>query len=104
MPEIRYSAQSKLSSRLVAMLNALQHNSRYVFHRPDADPTESLDDFRRNFSDQRRKVATSLRNPRILNINFKTLRHFKAMEDLQQMIEAMQRHWFLEQEVRFVLE
>jgi integrase len=49
-----------------------------VFHRPDADPIESLDDFRRVFCDQRRKVALSLQNPRILNINFKTLRHFKA--------------------------
>lgn len=60
------------------MLNALPHNSPYVFHHPEADPIESLDDFRRTFSDQRRKVATTLQNARILNINFKTLRHFKA--------------------------
>jgi hypothetical protein len=81
MPEIQYSARSKLSSRLVAVLNVLQHNCPYVFHRPDADPTESLDDFRRTFSDQRRKVVTTLQNPRILNvnINFRTLRHFKAI-------------------------
>jgi integrase len=70
--------QRKLSDRLMSMLNALPHNSVYLFHRPDSDPLESLDDFRRTFIDQRRKVATTMQNPRILNINFKTLRHWKA--------------------------
>jgi integrase len=70
--------QRKMSPQLITMLNGLPHRWSYVFHRPDADPIESLDDFRRVFCDQRRKVALSLQNPRILNINFKTLRHFKA--------------------------
>jgi integrase len=70
--------QRKISPQLMTMLGGLPHRWVYVFHRPEADPIESLDDFRRVFSDQRRKVALSLQNPRILNINFKTLRHFKA--------------------------
>jgi integrase len=70
--------QRKISPQLMTMLNGQPHRWPYVFHRPEADPVESLDDFRRVFSDQRRKVALSLQNPRILNINFKTLRHFKA--------------------------
>jgi integrase len=70
--------QRKISGQLMVMLSGLPHRWPYVFHRPEADPIESLDDFRRALSDQRRKVALSLQNPRILNINFKTLRHFRA--------------------------
>jgi integrase len=70
--------QRKISVQLMAMLNGFPHRCPYVCHRPEADPIESLDDFRRTFSDQRRKVALNLQNPRILKISFKTLRHLRA--------------------------
>jgi hypothetical protein len=35
-----------MSPQLITMLNGLPHRWSYVFHRPDADPIESLDDFR----------------------------------------------------------
>jgi integrase len=73
--------ERKISPRLMMMLNGLPHRWPYIFHRSEADPVESLDDFRRVFTDQRRKVALSLQNPPILNINFKTLRHFKATQE-----------------------
>jgi integrase len=44
----------------------------------DIDPSRSLDDFRRNFEDNRKRIAEKLQNPRICQISFKTLRHWKA--------------------------
>jgi integrase len=68
----------KVTGSLIVMLDHLPHRSEYVFRNPVIDRSESLDDFSRNFSAQRRKIAEKLQNPRILRISFKTLRHFKA--------------------------
>jgi integrase len=70
--------QSKLSGRLMAMLNALPHKWVFVFHSPEMDAGISLDHFRRVFCRQRMKVAEKLENPRIKTIAFKTLRHYRA--------------------------
>ena len=60
------------------MLTRLPHVFEFVLRNPDVDPTESLEDFSRNFSRQRRGIVEKLQNPRILRISFKTLRHWKA--------------------------
>jgi integrase len=60
------------------MLTRLPHVFEFVLRNPDVDPTESLEDFGRNFSRQRRGIVEKLQNPRILRISFKTLRHWKA--------------------------
>jgi integrase len=63
----------KLSGKLMAMLDAVQRrtkNSR-VF-------CKSLKSKRRSFEKQRRTLARKLKNPRIREITFHTLRHFKA--------------------------
>ena len=73
----------KVASSLVVMLDHLPHRSEHVFRNPAIDKSESLDDFSRNFSAQRRKIAEKLQNPRILRISFKTLRHFKATMEYQ---------------------
>jgi integrase len=70
--------QPKISGRLMAMLNALPHKWTYVFHSPELDAGISLDHFRRVFDRQRMKTAEKLVNPRIKQISFKTLRHFRA--------------------------
>jgi integrase len=70
--------QFKISSQLASMLGRLQHKWDYAFHDPRRDPIESLDDFRRTFIRQRSRMAEKLHNPRILQITFGTLRHFKA--------------------------
>jgi integrase len=70
--------QPRISSRLVSMLSTLPHQWVFVFHRPDMDPGISLDHFRRVFERQRAKVADKLENPRVRQISFKTLRHFRA--------------------------
>lgn len=70
--------QIRISTRLIAMLNALPHKWNFIFHSPEIDPGISQDHFRRVFNRQRRKVAEKLENPRIRQISFKTLRHFKA--------------------------
>jgi len=66
-----------ISSKLIAMFKTLQSKSEsiYVFKsRPDM----LLKHFAHNFRKQRRRVAAKLKNPRINQITFKTLRHFKA--------------------------
>jgi integrase len=79
IPEKDSEARERhISNRLLAMLNALPHKWINVFHASDADPIRSLDDFRRTFINQRRRVAERLQNPRLLQISFKTLRHWKA--------------------------
>lgn len=60
------------------MLNSLPHKWSYLFRNPDVDPLRSLDDFSRNFSEHRKRLAERLQNPRIQQISFRTLRHFKA--------------------------
>jgi integrase len=65
------------------MLDHLPHRSEYVFRNPVIDRSDSLDDFSRNFSAQRRKIAEKLQNPRILRMSFKTLRRFKATMEYQ---------------------
>jgi integrase len=70
--------QPKISGRLSAMLNALPHKWAYVFHSPEVDAGIALDHFRRVFDRQRMKTAEKLENPRIKQISFKTLRHYRA--------------------------
>ena len=62
----------KLSSRLLSMMNKLERGKIYVFN------NGLLDHFAQNFRQQRKAVAWKLNNSRINQINFKTLRHFKA--------------------------
>lgn len=63
--------QIKISPRLVAMLNSLQHDKTKPFER-------SPRHFARNFRVQRKKIAHKLKNERIIKIHFHTLRHWKA--------------------------
>jgi integrase len=61
----------KVSSKLIAMLNALPKNNDYVFCRRVASIYSV-------FARQRNKLARTLQNPRIHQIHFHTLRHWKA--------------------------
>jgi integrase len=70
--------QLKITNQLSAALNSLPRVSDYVFRNPSIDASRSLDDLRRNFEDDRKRIAEKLRNPRIRQISFKTLRHWKA--------------------------
>ena len=64
--------QFKVSSGLMAMLNALPKTSELVF----GNTTEKA--HRGNFERQRRLLAAKLQNPRLKMITFHTLRHWKA--------------------------
>jgi len=61
----------KISNKLNSMLNELPKPSTKVF---DATP----DAMRKSFQLQRRHIAAKLKNPRLLQISFHTLRHWKA--------------------------
>ena len=78
-PEKRSNPRNpRISSKLIQMLNELQRSSPLLFRNESRDAIKSLEDFRRTFIEQRKRVAESLGNPRINSITFKTLRHFKA--------------------------
>jgi integrase len=54
------------------MLNSLPKNSERIFG------SSSLRTIRRLFQKQRKRIAQKVGNPRLLNITFHTLRHWKA--------------------------
>ncbi|MCS7114261.1 MAG: tyrosine-type recombinase/integrase [Candidatus Bathyarchaeota archaeon] len=62
----------KISTKLAAMLNSLPKNSEKIFG------SSSIRSIRRCFQRQRERIAKKLENPRLLNITFHTLRHWKA--------------------------
>jgi integrase len=62
----------KVSPKLIAMLNMLPKKTEYVF------ATVKLKTLQRSFQRQRNQIAIKLQNPRLKNINFIILRHFKG--------------------------
>ena len=62
----------KLSSTLTERLSHLPKDSEKIFGKARQEH------FRHNFSLQRRSIADKLKNPRLKQISFKTLRHWKA--------------------------
>jgi len=75
------SGTYKASKELAQMLEALPRNyGDRIFSKPGM----SLDHHSRNFTKQRKRIAFKLKNPRLLRISFKTLRHFRGtMEALR---------------------
>jgi integrase len=59
-----------LSQKALDMLNNMPKTSERIF--------ANADDMRTNFFIQRRRIAKKLANPRLLEIHFHTLRHWKA--------------------------
>jgi len=62
----------KVSNELVAMLNNLPKKSNRIFG------NRILTSYEGDFSRQRKRAVNKLQNPRLLQIHFHTLRHFKA--------------------------
>ncbi len=69
--------QLKISPKLCYMLNNLPKNSNLIFG------YIKLVHFSSNFAIQRRKIALKLQNPRLNQIHFHTLRHWKASTEYQ---------------------
>jgi integrase len=66
----------RISRQLVSMLQSLRQSYELILRNPRVNAQPSLDDFSRNFSAHRGKLAD--KNARMRRIGFKTLRHFKA--------------------------
>jgi len=62
----------KLSHKLIERLNRLAKTSEKIFGEAQ------LDHHRNHFCMQRKRIAAKLRNPRLNQITFRTLRHWKA--------------------------
>ena len=60
------------------MLSNLPKTWRLVFRNPDIDEINTLNSMRRSFQRQRKRAAIKLQNPRLEQISFRTLRHYKA--------------------------
>ena len=64
-----------ISQKLIGMLRSLPNDyGKYVF----SHPTMPLDHFRDNFTQQRKRIAHHIQNPRLQRISFKTLRTWKG--------------------------
>ena len=61
----------KISGKLISMLNELPKNSSKPF-------LAKQDAMRKSFQLQRKRIATKLQNPRLLQVKFHTFRHWKA--------------------------
>jgi integrase len=73
-----YSRTLKVTDRCLAMLNMMPKTGRFIFHKNDDEPVQSLVYARRAFERRRKRLAVKLQNPRLLNINFRTMRHYRA--------------------------
>jgi len=62
----------KISTKLVNMLNALPRKNERVFGKATYAFMET------RFTNTRKRLATKLQNPRLIQIHFHTLRHWKA--------------------------
>lgn len=67
--------QIKISSRLVSMLLALPKTNKYIF------ANSNLNAHRWNYDRQKSALAKKLQNPRLKQIKFHTLRHWKASDE-----------------------
>ena len=60
------------------MLNNQKRKYSYVFRNPSVDSVPHLHRFGQVYRMQRKRMANKLQNPRLEQISFKTLRHWKA--------------------------
>ena len=72
------SRELKISNSLIARLNLLPKNRKYVFHDGYREPIHGLKNFTRTFQKQRKTLSQRLANPRLQLISFRALRHFKG--------------------------
>jgi integrase len=70
--------QVKVSQSLIQKLVKLKIEQKFVFHADNADPIKSLEYFGRNYQRVRRSVVKRLGSPRLNQISFRTLRHYKG--------------------------
>lgn len=66
-----HSRTIKVSAKTVAMINALPKKNEYIF-------TPNVRALQSTFARSRKRLARTLQNPRLLQIHFHTLRHFKG--------------------------
>jgi len=94
----------RMSQRLTAVLGSLP---RSYGDRLFSVPEMPLDHFRDNFTQQRRRVAQKLKNPRLNRITFKTLCHFKGTMEYHRTedilhVKQMLGHKRIENTLRYV--
>jgi integrase len=68
----------QVTQKTLAMLNALQKRSIYIFSPFGSEQPPKIRSLQSVFSRQRNKLAVRLQNPRLKQVHFHTLRHWKA--------------------------
>jgi integrase len=71
-----HSRTVKVSTKTVAMINALPKKNEYIF-------TPNVRALQSTFARSRKRLARTLQNPRLLQIHFHTLRHWKGTMEYQ---------------------
>ena len=72
------SRELRISNNLIARLNMLPKDRKYIFHDGKKAPIDGLKDFTRVFQRQRKRLALKLANPKLQLISFRSLRHYKG--------------------------
>jgi len=74
------SRQLRISDNLIARVSLLPKTSKFIFHDEVEDRYygAGLKSFTRTFQKQRKALSLKLANPRINQISFRTLRHYKG--------------------------
>jgi integrase len=65
----------KVSSQLLGLISSLTRNCEYVFKK---HPKARLDSIEAYYIHEKKKISNRLCNPAIINITWKSLRHYKA--------------------------
>ena len=71
-----HSRTVKVSTKTIAMINSLPKKSEYIF-------TPNTRALQGTFARSRKRLAEKLQNPRLLQIHFHTLRHWKGTIEYQ---------------------
>ena len=87
--------QLKISSRLVGMLNSQPKRYSYVFRNPAVDSVSHLHRFREVYHKQRKRISAKLQNPRLDQVTFKTLRHWKATNEYHRTKDILHVYGYL---------
>jgi integrase len=72
------SRELKISDNLIARLNMLPKDRKFVFHDGSKEPIHGLKDFTRLYQRQRKCLSVRLANSRLQLVSFRSLRHYKG--------------------------
>ncbi len=85
----------QVTPKTIAMLNALPKRSIYVFSPVGTEKPPRIRSMQSIFARQRNNLAVKIQNPRLKQIHFHTLRHWKATMEYAKTRDILHVKWLL---------